>query len=124
MSNVPPTSVSGSETKFGGEGPERGVAQHQGEAERAEDLRQHRAFGDVAHQAEVDRHAEQEHSSAAAPGTKKTGPQFQQGEREERRIHRQHDEVAMGEVDDVHHAPDQGEARGEQSIDRSPSAGR
>ena len=34
-------------------------------------------------------------------------------------VHAQHDEVAVREVDDVHHAPDQGEAGREQGIDRA-----
>ena len=43
-----------------GEGPERGVAQHQRQAEGAEDLRQHRPLRHVAHQAEIDHDAEGE----------------------------------------------------------------
>ena len=35
----------------------------------------------------------------------------------ERHIHAEHDEIAMGKIDDVHHAPDQRQARGEQCID-------
>ena len=101
-----------------GERPERGVAQHQRQAERAQDLRQHRAFGDVPHQPEIDDDAQHEQQRRRA-GDEEDRTQLQQGEGEERRIHRQHDEIAVGEVDDVHHAPDQRQAGGKQRIDRS-----
>ena len=104
--------------EVGGERPERGVAQHQRQAERAKDLRQHRAFGDVPDQAEIDDDTQHEQQRRGA-GNEEDRAEFEQGEGKERRIHGQHDEVAMGEVDHVHHAPDQRQAGGKQRIDRS-----
>ena len=118
MSSVPPTSVSRQRDEVGRERPERGVAQHQRQPECSQYLRQHRAARDVLHESDVNQHAEhEEHQGRDRDGDR--GAEVEQRVGEERNVHRQHDEVAVGEVDHVHHAPDQGEPRREQRIYRS-----
>ncbi len=98
------------------EQPERGVAQEQRQAEGGEDLRQHRSAQDVADERQIEHDAEREqrdergepeHGRAAA----------EPHHREQRGIHAEHDELAMGEVDEVHHAPDERQAGREQGVD-------
>jgi hypothetical protein len=98
--------------------PEHGVAQQQREAEGAEDLRQHRPLHDVADQREIDDDAERrEHQHGERRAEQR--PSSQERVRDESYVHAEHDEIAMREVDDVHHAPDQREARGEQRVHRA-----
>ena len=39
------------------------------------------------------------------------------GDDQQADIHAQHDEFAVGEIDEIHHSPDQRETRGEQRVD-------
>jgi hypothetical protein len=80
------------------------------------DLREHRTLHDVAHEQEVAEHADGgEDQRRDRHGGRR--PAAERGPHHERGVHRQHDEIAVGEVDDVHHAPDQREARREQGVD-------
>jgi hypothetical protein len=62
---------------------------------------------DEAH-AEKDRDGGEEHE----PGVER-----EQGERPERQVHAEHQELTVGEVDDAHDPEDQGEAHRDQGID-------
>jgi hypothetical protein len=95
--------------EIGAEPPEHRVAQQQRQPEGAENLRQHRPLHDGADQAEIDHDAERrEHNRRQRRADQRAGAE--QREHHERDIHPEHDEIAMGEIDDVHHAPDQRQA--------------
>ena len=111
-----PEDVVGQRLEVGAEVPERRVAQQQRQAERAEDLRQHRPAHDVAHEQEIAEHADGGEDQRR-DRHRGRGPAAEHRPHDEGRVHRQHDEVAMGEVDDVHHAPDQRQPGGEQGVD-------
>ena len=56
-------------------------------------------------------------STSVASGAPTSGPYAEQRVDDEGDVHAEHDEIAMREVDDVHHAPDQRQARGKQRVD-------
>ena len=110
--------IVGQRQEVGAEAPEHGVAQQQREPEGAEDLRQHRPFHDVADQPEIDDDAERrQHQRRDRRADERSDAEHRPDH--ERDVHAEHDEIAMGEIDDVHHAPDQREAGREQRVDRA-----
>ena len=110
--------------EIGREDPERGVAQQQREAEGRQDLRQHRPAHHLADEAEIDERRRAGTARPPPPGRRPPGRHADPSARRERHIHAEHDELAMGEVDEVHHAPDQRQPGGEQRVDARPAAGR
>ena len=47
------------------------------------------------------------------------GVQMQRGIEGESQVHGQHKEIAMREIDDLHHAPNEGKAQGDEGIDQA-----
>jgi len=84
----------------------------------AENLRNHRPAHDVPNEREVrgDADRREDQRGDGHPGCRAHPEQLPN---DERRVHRQHDEIAVGEVHDVHHAPDERQPRGEQRVDRA-----
>ena len=102
--------------EIGAKTPEHGIAQQQRQPEGAEDLGQHRPLHHAADQPEIDDDAERrQHQRRHRRADERADAEHRP--HHERDIHAEHDEIAMGEVDDVHHAPDQGEAGREQRVD-------
>ncbi len=100
----------------GAEISEGRVAQEERETEGAEDLRQHRPAHDVAHQPEVADDAQCREQQRRRWDREQRSTAHQRVDHD-RDVHAQHDEVAMGEVDHVHHPPDQRQPRREQCVD-------
>ena len=63
--------------------------------------------------------AGQQDGDERADGVAERGLHAQRGEEIERRIHAEHHEVALGEIDDAHDAEDQPEADAHQAVDRA-----
>ncbi len=108
--------VVGQRLEIGAEDPERRITQQQGEAEGRENLGDHRPAHDVANEAEIDDEAEEKEQERRARAERER-PAVQIGHHDEGDIHTDHDELAMGEIDDVHHPPDQRQPGREQRID-------
>ena len=98
----------GQRAEVGAEHVERGVAQEQRQAKCTKDLRQHWAAHDVAHQQEVAHHAQRGDCDG---GERHRGPRpaAQRGPDHDGGVHAEHDEIAVSEIHDIHHAPDKGE---------------
>jgi hypothetical protein len=91
--------------EIGAKTPEHGIAQQQRQPEGAENLGQHRPLHHAADQSEIDDDAQRRQHQCGNRRAQKR-PDTEQRPDHERHIHAEHDEIAMGEVDDVHHAPD------------------
>src|SRR5262249_49526642 len=98
------------------ENPESRVTQEQGEAEGRKDLRQHRPAYHVTNEREVDGDPKQKQYERSNE-TKGTWTSAQPHNHQKRHVHTEHDEFNVREVDEIHHAPDQCQTRGEQRID-------
>src|SRR5665647_1313737 len=101
-------------------GPEElgGAAQEDGQPEGGEDLGQHGGVEDGLDEPPVDGDPQDGHESDG-DGQGHQGVQAEEGPHPEGCIHGQHEELAVGEVDDLHHPKDEGEAHGHQGEDEA-----
>ncbi len=90
---------------FGAEDEQRDVAQQQHEPESAQELGDHGAAQDVGHETPVAGNAQQKsHQGGQGQGQQRVDAQQLGGQK--RGVHAVHQKLAVGEVDDVHHAED------------------
>ena len=98
----------------------RQAAHDDREAEGREDLH-HAGIGlrahRKAHDQQIDHRAEHE-QRRRDQRRRQQGIDREEREQEERRVHRDHQEFAMGEVHDVHQAEDQREADGDEPVEQ------
>jgi hypothetical protein len=77
------------------------------EPERGKDLCQHRAAHHVPDQRDVNEHPYYEQRKGRSKSENlETSPDTQH--HEQRYVHAEHDELAVGEIDEIHHPPDEG----------------
>src|SRR3954470_22489919 len=71
----------------------------------------------MADQAKIDHDAEHKERERRGKSERRRSPAEPEYD-QQRHIHAEHDELAMREIDEVHHPPDQRQPGGEQRIDR------